>query len=130
METIARYDLIIGNPPFSLAEEFVRKSLSLLTPFGEIVFLLRMSFMEGHDRAGRLFKEFPPYMVHVAGRVPYTHVNRTDDTAYAVFHWANSYAGSTSLSWELIREWGNAKKRLAQERKAAAKLARLNSHTP
>lgn len=41
---VRQYDLILGNPPFELAQEFVLKSLELLKPGGHILFLLRMAW--------------------------------------------------------------------------------------
>lgn len=45
-----KYDLIIGNPPFNQAIEFVERSLELLKPDGMLVFLLRTAFMESDRR--------------------------------------------------------------------------------
>src|SRR5579864_5598197 len=45
------YDLIIGTPPYSQAEKFVRRSIKLLKPEGQLLFLLRLSFLEGRTRA-------------------------------------------------------------------------------
>lgn len=44
-ETGEAFDLIVTNPPFSLAERFVRKSVSLLTPGGLGLYLCRYSFI-------------------------------------------------------------------------------------
>lgn len=38
-------DVIITNPPFSLTEEFIRKSLSELAPDGTMVYLQRVNFL-------------------------------------------------------------------------------------
>lgn len=40
------YDVIIGNPPYSLALDFINKSLELLHPGGLLIFLLRTNFLE------------------------------------------------------------------------------------
>lgn len=45
-----KYDIIIGNPPFSLAKEFVEKSLDLLNENGVLIFLLRTAFLESKKR--------------------------------------------------------------------------------
>lgn len=44
------YDVIIGNPPYNLAKEFIDKSLSLLRPGGRLIFLLRTNFLESKKR--------------------------------------------------------------------------------
>lgn len=45
-----KYDIIIGNPPYNLAQEFIDKSLSLLNPGGKLIFLLRTNFLESKKR--------------------------------------------------------------------------------
>ena len=58
------FDCIISNPPYSLAEEFIRKSLSLLTSGGICAMFLKIQFLES---AGRkvFFEEFPPKYIYV-----------------------------------------------------------------
>lgn len=45
-----KYDIIIGNPPYSEALEFVNKSLELLSDNGILIFLLRTAFLESKSR--------------------------------------------------------------------------------
>ena len=56
-ETNNRYDLIIGNPPYYIAEEFVEKGLSLLCDTGVLVFLLKLSFVESKRRYKKYYSE-------------------------------------------------------------------------
>jgi hypothetical protein len=107
LELNTNYDFIFGNPPYSLAEEFVRHSFKLLEPNGYIYFLLRLSFLEGIARGNGLFKEFPPKHVYVCSRRPSffsTNGKHTTDTlAYAMFLWQKNYQGKTELDfldWE------------------------------
>jgi SAM-dependent methyltransferase len=44
------FDLIMGNPPYYIAEKFVEKSHSLLSDNGVLVFLLTLSFVESKRR--------------------------------------------------------------------------------
>ena len=46
----AEFDLIVTNPPYSLAEEFVRKTVTLLTDRGVAMFLLRLGFLASQKR--------------------------------------------------------------------------------
>ncbi|MGY3887206.1 DNA methyltransferase [Aeromonas aquatica] len=39
------YDLIVTNPPFSLTEAFIRKSLKELKPDGTLIYLQRVNFL-------------------------------------------------------------------------------------
>src|SRR5579859_63782 len=97
------YHLVIGNPPYYQAEEFVRHSLRLLAPGGHLLFLLRLAFLESHRRAVGLHREFPPKIVGVlASRISFTHDGRSDDTPYALYCWQPDAApGQTELRWLL-----------------------------
>ncbi|AUX33178.1 MULTISPECIES: methyltransferase [Sorangium] len=47
-------DLVIGNPPYSLALEFLRRSLELVAPVGgEVALLLRLGFLEAERYSER-----------------------------------------------------------------------------
>jgi hypothetical protein len=59
-----KYSCIITNPPFSLAEEFIRKSFSLLEDGGTCAMFLKVQFLEG-DKREQLFKEYPPKYIYV-----------------------------------------------------------------
>jgi len=55
-----RYHLAVGNPPFSLAETFVRECLKLAH---YVCFLLPSDFLHGQDRGRHLYREHPPVAV-------------------------------------------------------------------
>lgn len=97
------YNLIFGNPPYSLAEEFIRHSFELLEPGGYVYFLLRLSFLEGIARGKGLFKEFPIKKIYVCSRRPSffsTNGKHTTDTlAYAMFLWKKGFDGKTELDY-------------------------------
>jgi len=96
------YDVVIGNPPFVFAEEFVRRGHAQLTQNGTMVLLLRLAFLEGQSRMAGLWKELPPDHVAVCGARPsFTGDGKTDATAYAVYYWRKSrrYVNQPSLSW-------------------------------
>lgn len=93
-------DLIIGNPPYELAEEFVRQSFKILAPGGTIVFLFRLAFLEGQERGVGLWREFPPIRVATCSRRPsFTGNGKTDSTAYACFYWRHGHQGDYAGSW-------------------------------
>ena len=96
------YDLIIGNPPYSLAEEFVRHSLSMLSDNGYLIFLLRLAFLESLERYENngLWVEFPPKFMHTCVRRPsFTGNRKTDATAYGVYVWQKGFNGEPGLRW-------------------------------
>lgn len=68
--TSQAYDLILGNPPFSEAEQHIRHALPMLTPQGRLAFLLRVNFLEGKQRHKSFWKEFPPEFVYVLDKRP------------------------------------------------------------
>jgi hypothetical protein len=93
-------DIIIGNPPFSQAEPFIRHALQWLPTDGILVFLLRLSFLEGQKRRDGLFSEHPPRAVAVCSKRPsFTGDGKTNATAFAAFLWRKGYGGSPDLHW-------------------------------
>lgn len=59
-----KYDLIITNPPYSLATEFVEKSIGGLSNKGYLAMFLKIQFLEGKKRE-ELFKKYPPKYIYV-----------------------------------------------------------------
>jgi hypothetical protein len=93
-------DLIIGNPPYEFAEEFIYQSLDNLADKGYLLFLLRLAFLEGQKRGKGLWKEYPPMKVTACSKRPsYTGDGKTDATAYAVYLWQKGWHGTTELTW-------------------------------
>lgn len=94
------YELIMGNPPYLLAEGFIRRSISLLATGGNLVYLLRLSFLESRKRGDGLWQEYPPKRVVVLkSRPSFTGDNKTDSDAYAIFYWQKGWHGETTLAW-------------------------------
>lgn len=94
------FDLVVGNPPYKYTEQFVRHSMSLLENGGYLVFLLRLSFLEGQSRQRGLWRHYPPRRVVVCSkRVSFTDDGRTNATAYAYFIWQRGWVGDTLLNW-------------------------------
>ena len=89
------FDVIITNPPFYLAEEFVRKAIScsLYTAM-----LLRLAFLESRKREE--FHIAHPADVYVLSRRPSFMANgATDSCAYGWFVWGPGFGGR----WHLLR---------------------------
>ena len=80
------YDVIIGNPPYSMAQEFIDKSLSLLNPGGRLIFLLRTNFLESKKRF-EWWQDRLPTRLYVLSKRPSFTGNGTDATSYAWFIW-------------------------------------------
>src|SRR5690554_1562221 len=58
-EIIYDNDIIISNPPFYLAEEFVKKSLENIKEGGYVIMLLRLNFF-GSQKRKELFDDYMP----------------------------------------------------------------------
>lgn len=63
-DTGKKYECIVTNPPFSFAEEFIKKSIELLDNNGKIAMFLKLQFLEGAKRE-KFFKEYPPKYIYV-----------------------------------------------------------------
>ena len=88
--------LVVMNPPFSRAEEFVRKSLAETEPVrGTVAALLRLAFLEGKARAE--FHREHPSDVFVLSKRPSFTGGKTDSCAYAWLIWAPGRGGRWSV---------------------------------
>lgn len=77
-------DLIITNPPFSLAMEFLEKSI---TEAKTVVYLLRLTFVSSVKRS-EFFQKYPPtHLFVLANRPSFRSEGGTDRTEYAWFCW-------------------------------------------
>jgi hypothetical protein len=95
---------IVTNPPFSLAEDFVRHAMDLGAR--KVCMFLRLAFLEGEARRQGLFAEHPPSRVWVMSRR--RTLWRADDpnkretggtTAYAWFVWERGHKGAPVVGW-------------------------------
>jgi hypothetical protein len=88
-----RFDVVITNPPFYLAEEFVRKALQHAD---HVAMLLRLAFLESRRR--EQFHQEHPSDVYVLSRRPSFMSNgATDSCAYGWFVWAAGRGGRWTI---------------------------------
>lgn len=59
-----KFDGIILNPPYSLASQFIERSMGLLNDNGLCLAFLKLQFLEGSTRRD-LFNKFPPKYIYV-----------------------------------------------------------------
>lgn len=94
------YHLVIGNPPYKIANQVVKRGLEFLRPDGQMVLLLRLAYLEGVHRGKTLYQQNPPFKVLVSSkRISFYGNGKTNTIAYAIFHWIKGYQGGTTLSW-------------------------------
>ena len=81
-------DVIVGNPPYSDAEEHVETALRRVKPGGMVGMLLRLSFASGKRRMAFWQKYYPDlYSVHVLAERPSFTGGATDSCDYGWFVW-------------------------------------------
>ncbi len=94
---------IVTNPPFKMAEQFVRHALDLGA--SKVAMMLRLAWLEGSQRK-ILFDTTPLARVHVASRRLSMQRGGTDNgngggsmIAFAWFVWDTSHTGAPNLHW-------------------------------
>lgn len=87
-KSTSKADLIVGNPPYKFAMEFVTGALGSVNNGGYVVYLLRLVFLAGKKRAAGLWKTCPPETVWICNARPsFFENNKTNATDYAVYVW-------------------------------------------
>lgn len=85
--------LVVGNPPYSQAQQHVEAALDHL-PWGSLVaFLLRQSFLCSAKRLPLWARSNCVATIPIVGRPSYTDDGRTDASEYEVFVWRVGYEG-------------------------------------
>lgn len=86
--TSPRYDLAVGNPPYSIAKVFLERCYDLLAPGGYLAFLLRPGIQESDKRREWMIAH-PVTGKSIRSRRPSFTGDRGTDlaTAYAWFVW-------------------------------------------
>ena len=95
-------DNIVTNPPYNAAEGFVTQGVKLAR--NKFALLLRLSFLEGANRANSIFALTPPSRVWVfSERITFYPANveatGSGTTAYAWFVWDKHAPKRTELRW-------------------------------
>ena len=93
---------IVTNPPYNRAEEFVLHGLKQSQR--KLALLLRLAFLEGANRANRIFATMPPSRVLIfSERITFypkgVDPRGSGTTAYAWFVWDKEAGASTQIKW-------------------------------
>lgn len=93
------------NPPYKLANEFVRHALEIVEPGRKVAFFLPLRYLEGKERK-KLFAEYPPKTVYVSSSRLVCALNgdfeaykNRNSVSYAWYVWEKGYHGNTTLKW-------------------------------
>ena len=104
----AKVDSIITNPPYSLAQEFLEKGMSLLNDNGKLAMFLKIQFLEGVKRRD-MFKKYPPKYIYVFTKRqnPWRNGSSVDEKGkpwsstmcFAWFLWEKGFKGEPVIRW-------------------------------
>lgn len=110
--------LVIGNPPFSLAEEHLLILLDMLYAGSRIAWLLKLNFESSYDRAMYFWSQpqtHYDYKIPIVGRPSFKKTKLADNATdeYAVWVWEVGKIGKGETRWPHIfwREYRGGKKR-------------------
>jgi hypothetical protein len=77
--------VVLGNPPFKDAQEFIDRARQLC-PRAEIMLLLRLNYVGSEERA-EFMRRCPPDLRTLPNRPSFTSSGKTDSIEYAWFGW-------------------------------------------
>ena len=95
---------IVSNPPYKIAERFIRKALDTVTDGRKVCMFLKLTFLESKSRK-QLFEQYPPKTIWVSSSRINCAKNGDFDkypssaVAYAWYIWEKGYAGQTVVKW-------------------------------
>jgi len=101
------YDLVLGNPPFSIALEFVRHALFCLKQGGRLAYVLPTSFSHTWERAPFIRESPPRLKLGFTERPPFDPDlgSNTNSAEYAGYVFERGYQGYTieePLAWKHV----------------------------
>ena len=83
--------LIISNPPFNKALDFIKKALDDVREGGYVIMLLRLNFLETKARKEFFDQCMPKYIFVHHKRMSFVKGGGTDSVAYAHYVWKKGY---------------------------------------
>jgi hypothetical protein len=104
LKTYKKVDCVITNPPFRLAEAFVRHGLEVSKK--KVAMLLKIQFLEGASRH-KLFKETPLKKVYVFSKRlkgmnrDGAEMKNSSMICFAWYVWEHGYNGEPCIDWIL-----------------------------
>lgn len=103
-----KFDNIITNPPYSLAQEFLEKGMEVVNNNGKIAMFLKIQFLEGAKRR-EMFKNYPPKYIYVFTKRqnPWRNGSQVDEKGkpwsstmcFAWFIWEKGSKSEPTIRW-------------------------------
>lgn len=103
-----KFDNVVTNPPYSLAQEFLEKSMEVVNDGGKIAMFLKIQFLEGAKRR-EMFKKYPPKYIYVFSKRqnPWRNGSPVDEKGkpwsstmcFAWFVWEKGFTGEPIVRW-------------------------------
>lgn len=103
-----KFDNVVTNPPYSLAQEFLEKSVEVINDGGKIAMFLKIQFLEGAKRR-EMFKKYPPKYIYVFSKRqnPWRNGSPVDEKGkpwsstmcFAWFVWEKGFTGEPIVRW-------------------------------
>ena len=99
LRPVGGYHLVVGNPPFGVADDVLPQLMDVLDPdHGVCALLLRLGYLGGQERYRRFWSRWPPSLVYVLPKRPgFTPDGRTDSSEYMVCVWSNRGEGPVGV---------------------------------
>lgn len=89
--------LVVGNPPYNLAQPHIEHALSIMRGGDWLAFLMRLSLLGSQKRAASLWTDAPlRYLIPIAERADFTG-GSSDNSEYGVFVWQTGYKGRAEI---------------------------------
>lgn len=99
--------LLIGNPPFSLAQAHLEAGFQHLPAWTNICFLLRYGFFGGRERTKTFWQakggQYLKAIIPLAPRPSFVK-GKNDNSEYAVFIWEVGYMGTAQVMPHILWE--------------------------
>lgn len=99
-----RAPIILTNPPFREAKEFILHSIELGAEY--VYMFLKTTFLEGQERYNDLFSKYPPKEIWVFSKRVQVALNNNPEefkkssaVSYSWFIWEKGFNGSPTIHW-------------------------------
>lgn len=129
-DDLPNWSLILGNPPYVMADQFFKRSWELAAPqYGMVAFLLRLNYLGGQKRFEEIWSKTKPAYVWVFPVRPgFTGDGRTDSIEYMACLWLKQFKdGITEFRFIDNRQIEN---RHWNHRPTAAKVGQMELFKP